>query len=52
VFEAFIMRTTYVYNEVIVWPGYIEENNKKFYLDKYNSDSLMSIEKCSNNIEE
>jgi len=51
VFEAFIIRTS-VYNEVIVWPGYIEESNKKSYLDKYNSDSLMSIEKYSNNIKE
>lgn len=51
VFEAFIIKTS-VCNEVIVWPDYIKENNKKSYLDKDNSDSLMSIEKCSNNIEE
>jgi len=51
VFEAFIIKTS-VCNEVIVWPGYIEESNKKSYLDKDNSDSLMSIKKCSNNIEE
>jgi hypothetical protein len=51
VFEAFIIRTS-VCNEVIVWPGYIEESNKKSYLDKDNSDSLMFIEKCSNNVQE
>jgi hypothetical protein len=51
VFEAFIIRTS-VCNEVIVWLGYIEKSNKKSYLDKDSSDSLMSIEKCSNNIEE